>query len=113
MLRQFAPEALIAEAATLPPDLRQSIYQTAASKTANSGNYAAARQLLAGMPGKAAGEAALQQLDQQVFYNYVAQEKYAEAKQIIAQQLNEAAKTTFLIELARCSPNGKKNARSS
>lgn len=95
-----SPETMMAEANKFPVEMRSQIYSAAASKAAQTGNYAGVRQMLSLLPGKQARQSALFQLDQQTFYNYLSQEKYAEAEQIIAEQTDNSRKIAFLVQMS-------------
>lgn len=95
-----AAETLVAEAENFPIEMRPQMYSSAAAKMMQAGNYAAGRQLLAALPGKQARQNALFQYDWQSLYNFLNSEKYAEAEQIIAQQIDRSQKIRLLVQTA-------------
>ncbi|MEP6923188.1 MAG: hypothetical protein ABI954_01875 [Pyrinomonadaceae bacterium] len=95
------PETMVAEAQNFPVQMRPQIYNSAASKAAQSQSYDEARRLLSALPDKQNRQRALLELDQKTFKNYLGQAKYAEAEQIIEQQTDKSQKIIFLVQIGR------------
>lgn len=106
-----APETLIAEAENFPIEMRSQIYGAAANRMSAAGNYARARQLLASLPGKQTRQYALFQLDWQALQNFLNEEKYSEAEQIIAQQTDNSHKISLLTQTANYFFGKKQNEK--
>ena len=109
--QKATPETMLAEARNFPMEWRSQIYASAVNKTAGLGNYAAARQMITSLPGKQARQNALFQLDNQAFSNYLSQEKYQEAEQIIRQQTDNSQKIRFLVQMTGYLYSKKQNEK--
>ncbi len=101
LIKNAAPETMVAEAQNFPAQMRPQIYNSAANKAAQETNYEEARRLLSALPDKQNRERALLKLDQQTFKTDLDQGKYDEAEQIIQQQTESTPKIAFLVQIAR------------
>lgn len=92
-------EQLLVEAKKFPVNSRRQIYQTAANKFVQQGDFSRATEVLTDNFSDDALEEAIRNLNSQYSYNLISAEKFAEAERII-DEMPENQRNSSLINLA-------------
>lgn len=100
LMRNGSTDVLLTAAVDAPPQMRSSLYMTAAGKLMQAGNVDRARQIIKDNLSGAERDQMLAQIDQLTIANAIKQQKLDDAKEIILRLSSREARAGAFAELA-------------